>query len=109
MGLRDRIKRLTRAVERDMITFELEDGTVARFYEDEFLMCFVDEMARNRRAWFGEEPGPAHPIIEALRKVSDEEMARIVSEQGTLMGHLVGEDERIRNGGREPIEDLSEP
>lgn len=108
MGLRDRLRRLTREAEREMIAFTLVDGTVKRFYADEFMDCFVHEMARGRRHYFGEDPGPAHPIIEALRHVSEAELARIVSEQGTMLGHLVGEDERIRSGAG-PIEDLSEP
>jgi hypothetical protein len=107
MGLRDKLRRLTRAAERDTIAFTLEDGTVKRFYEDEFLGCFVHEFARDRRAWGGEEPGPPHPIIEALRHVSEDELQRVIKEQGTMLGHLVGEDERIRNGGG-LIEDLSE-
>ncbi len=108
MGLRDRLKRLTRAAERETIAFTLTDGTVKRFYEDEFMDCFVHEMARGRRAWNGEEPGPAHPIIEALRHVSEDELERVIKEQGTMLGHLVGEDERIQRGAG-PIEDLSEP
>ena len=107
MGLKDRMCRLTRAAEREMITFTLEDGTVTRFYEDEFLDCFVHEFARDRRTWNGEEPGPAHPIIEALRHVSEEELQRVIREQGTMLGHLVTEDERIQRGAG-PIKDLSE-
>ncbi len=107
MGLKDRLRQLTRAAERDMITFELEDGTTARFYEDEFWDCFVHEFARDRRAWNGEDSGPAHPIIEALRHVLEEELQRVIREQGTLLGHLVTEDERIQSGGG-PIKDLSE-
>ena len=96
MGLRSRLKRLAREAERDMITFELEDGTTARFYQDEYMDCFVHEFERDRRHYFGEKPGPAHPMIEALRKVSDEEMARVIREHGMLLGHLVGEDANIR-------------
>lgn len=102
MGLKDRLRRLTRAAEREMITFELEDGSTARFYENEFTECFIHESARGRRHYFGEEPGPAHPIIEALRKVSDEEMTRVMSENGTLLGHLVGEDQIIRGERERP-------
>ncbi len=109
MGLKDRLKRLTRAAEREMFTFELEDGTTARFCEDELLDCFVREFARNRRAWDGEDPGPPHQIIEALRNVPEAELQRVIKEQGTMLGHLVGEDERIRNGESGPIKDLSEP
>ena len=92
MGLKDKLRRLTRAAEREMITFEPEDGTTARFYENEYMECFIHESARDRRHYFGEEPGPAHPMIEALRKVSDEELARVMSEHGTLLGQLAGED-----------------
>jgi hypothetical protein len=102
MGLKDRVRRLTRAAEREMITFELEDGTTARFHSDEFMECFLHESARGRRHYFGEEVGPAHPIIEALRKVSDEEMARILSEHGTLLGMLVGEDQIMRGEVERP-------
>jgi len=75
-----------------MITFELEDGTTARFYPDQFLECFEREFERGRRHYFGEEPGLAHPMIEALRKASDEELQRVIREHGMLLGHLVGED-----------------
>jgi hypothetical protein len=102
MGLKDRLRRLTRAAERGMITFELEDGTTARFYSDEFMECFLHETARGRRSYFGEEPGPAHPIIEALRKVSDEELTRILRAHGTLLGHLVGEDQIMRGEVERP-------
>ena len=100
MGLRGRLKKLEREAERGMITFELEDGTSARFYSEEFMKCFIHETERGRRHYFGEEPGPPHPIIEALRKVSDEEIARVLGEHGTLLGHLLREDQVIR-GERE--------
>ena len=102
MGLKDKLRRLTRAAEREMLVFELEDGTTARFYENEYTECFLHETARWRRAYFGEDPGPAHPIIEAVRKVSDEELARILSENGTLLGHLVGEDQIMRGERERP-------
>ena len=100
MGLKDKVRRLARVVEREMITFELEDGTTACFYSEEFMECFIHETERGRRHYFGEEPGPPHPIIEALRKVSDEEMRRVLGEHGTLLGCLFGEDQIIR-GERE--------
>ena len=96
MGIRDKLRRLSRAVERDMIVFTLHDGTVARFYSDEFATCFVHELERGRRHYFGEDPGPAHPMVEALRLVSDEEMARIVGSHGTMMADFVAEDEIMR-------------
>jgi len=109
MGLRARLRRLTRDAEQDMITFTLEDGGTARFFETEFWDCFVHEYARCQRYWVGEEPGPPHPIIEALRHVSEDEMERVLSEHGLMLGHFVSEDERIRSGAPGLIEDLSEP
>ena len=96
MGLRDRLKRISRVAERDMIVFTLRDGTLARFYSDEFKTCFVHEMERGRCHYFGEDPGPAHPMVEALRHVSDEEMTRIVATHGTMMGDFVDEDQIVR-------------
>lgn len=96
MGIRECLKRLQREAEQDMIT-ELMDGTTAKFYSDEvFPSCFLHEVGRGRRHYFGEEPGPAHPMIMALRKVSEAELARIVSEQGTILEQLLGEDEIMR-------------
>ena len=102
MGLKDKIRRLTRMAEREMMVFELEDGTTARFYKDEYIEAFLHESERGRRHYFGEEPGPAHPMIEALRKVSDEEMARILSQHGTLVGMMVGEDQIMRGERERP-------
>ena len=96
MGLRGRLRRLTRMAEREVMDFELEDGTTARFYENEFLECLLLEWERGRRHYFGEEPGPAHPIIEALRKVSDEELIRVRAEHGLWLEHLLGEHQIMR-------------
>jgi hypothetical protein len=108
VGIRDRLKKLVREAERGMITFELDDGSIARFYENEFMECFLHETDRGRRHYFGEEPGPAHPIIEALRKVSEEELARILSEHGTLLGMLVGEDQIMRGERERPGRSIRE-
>lgn len=102
MGLRGRIKRLVRQTERDMITFRLEDGTTSRFYADEFMDCFTHEFERGSRHYFGEEPGPAHPMVEALRKAAPGEVERLMSTQGTMLGLLVGEDEIIRGERERP-------
>jgi hypothetical protein len=56
------------------------------------LDCCVHEWARGRRHYLGEEPGPPHPIIEALRKVSDEALRRILSENGMFLEHIVAQD-----------------
>ena len=96
MGLRDRLRRLAREAESEMIVFTLRDGTVRRFHRNAFMDCFVHEDERGRRHYFGEEPGPAHPMVEALREVSDSELDRVMSEHGMIMGQFVGEDEIIR-------------
>ena len=49
---------------------------------------------------FGEEPASSHPMLKALRKVSDSEFARLMRDHDTMFGHFVGEDEIIC-GGRE--------
>lgn len=103
MGLRGRIKRLIRQTERKMIVFELEDGTTARFYEDEiFPECFLHESARGRRHYFGEEPGPAHPFVEALRKAAPGELERLVPTQGWIISYWLGEDEIMRGERERP-------
>ena len=99
MGLRDRLRRLQKAAERDTITFELRDGTTARFYEDEvWPECFLHESAR----WGAEDPGPAHPFVEALRDAAEGEVERLVPTQGTMILHFLGEDEIMRGERERP-------
>jgi hypothetical protein len=109
MGLRDALRRLRREVRGETFAIHLEDGSVRRFHDDEFVECLVHEFERDRRAWDGEEPGPAHPIIETLRHVSEDELQRVIKHHGTMLGHQVGEDEKIRTGEPGPIPDLCEP
>jgi hypothetical protein len=68
MGLRDKVRRLERPAEQDLITCALEDGAVAHFTEQAYKECFLHEFERLRRHTDGEDPGPAHPMVEALRK-----------------------------------------
>ncbi len=101
MGLRSRLRKLRKATERDTIVVELRDGTEARFYEDEvFPGCFMHELDRGRRHFNGEDPGPAHPFVEALRQAAPGEVERLVPTQGTVITLWLGEDEVIR-GERE--------
>jgi hypothetical protein len=101
MGLKSRLRKLRKATEHRTFVVRLRDGTEARFYEDELLPeCFIHEAARGRRHFNGEDPGAAHPIIEALRRAEDGELARLMDEHGTMVGILVAEDEIIR-GERE--------
>jgi hypothetical protein len=101
MSLRGRLRKLERATARDVITFELEDGSTARFQEDEVWPgCFMHEYERGRRHFEGEDPGPAHPFVEALRNAKPGEVERLVPTQGTVLTLWLGEDEIIR-GERE--------
>ena len=101
MGLRDKLRRLERATVEDMVTFELLDGSIVQFREDElFPEAFVFEFERGRRHSSGEDAGPPHPVIEALRQAEDGELARLISEHGTMVGILVAED-AIISGERE--------
>jgi hypothetical protein len=98
MGLRAWLKRLERTADKELLTFEPEDGTVARFAQDAYMECLVHEHDRGRRHYEGEDPGPAHPLVEALRKAKD--LEALVREHGTMLGFFVGEDEIMR-GERE--------
>lgn len=103
MGLRDRLRRLQRAAERDMLTFRLKDGTMARFYGDEVIPeCLLHEFERGNRHYIGEDPGPAHPLVEALRNAAPGEIGRLVPTQGTIITLFLGEDEIIRGERERP-------
>jgi len=103
MGLKGRLKKLLKATEHHTFVVRLRDGTEARFYEDELLPeAFVHEFERGRRHSSGEDPGPAHPVIEALRQAEDGELARLVDEYGTMVGILVAEDAIIRGERERP-------
>ena len=102
MGLRSRLKRLAREAEQEMIAIPQQDGLVKRFHRDAFMECFVHETERGRRHHFGDDPGSAHPMVEALRKVSDSELARLMGNHGTMIGHFVGEDQIIRGERERP-------
>jgi hypothetical protein len=49
-----------------------------------------------------EDPGPAHPVVEALRGTTDAELRRPMSEHGTVLGAWLGEDEIIRGERERP-------
>ena len=101
MGLKGRLKKLRKATEHHTFIVRQRDGTEARFYEDELLPeCFMHEAARGRRHFDGEDPGPAHPFVEALRNAKPGEVDRLVPTQGTIITLWLGEDEIIR-GERE--------
>jgi hypothetical protein len=100
VGLRDRLKKLQKAVQRDTIAFRLQDGTTACFYEEEvWPECFIHETERWMRP-DGEDPGPAHPFVEALRNAASGEVERLIPTQGTMILTFLGEDQ-IMCGERE--------
>jgi hypothetical protein len=101
MSIKGRLRRLELATTQDVITFELRDGSIASFAEDEvWPSCFVHEFERGRRHSNGEEPGVAHPFVVALRNAKPGEVERLVPTQGTVLTLWLGEDEIIR-GKRE--------
>jgi hypothetical protein len=101
MGLRSRLKKLRKATEHSTFVVRLRDGTEKRFFVDQLLPeAFVFEFERGRRHENGEDPGPPHPVIEALRQAEDGELARLISTHGTMVGILVAED-AIISGERE--------
>ncbi len=103
MGIRDRLRKLEEAADKHLVTFELEDGTKAQFREEEiFPECFLQEANRWRKDHEGEDPGPAHPFVEAMRKAPESELRRLASEQGTMILHFLGEDEIIRGERERP-------
>jgi hypothetical protein len=100
VGLRERLKKVERKARGEAIEIRQLDGTSRRFYEADYIDCLVHEYERGQRHYDGEEPGPAHPLVEALRGASEEELGRLASEHGTILGLWLGEDEVIR-GERE--------
>jgi hypothetical protein len=104
VGLRDRLKKLERGAEGEMGTFRLKDGTTARFYSEEGSPgCFLHETGRWRRGHFGEDPGPAHPFVEALRDAAPGEVVeRLVPPQGTMLLMFWGEDAILRGERKRP-------
>jgi hypothetical protein len=93
MSIRDRLRRLERDAEGEVVSIPQRDGTTARFPKAALRDSFLNLMAR---LGAGEEAPPEHPLIEAVRNSSDEEWSGTVWEAGDP-------DEWT-----EPIPDLSE-
>ncbi len=101
MGLRRRLTKIEREAEREMLSFELEDGSRVRFPPSAFWECFLHESQRGREHYFGEPViRDAHSLVKALRKAKD--LRRVMAEHGTICGHWVGEDRIIRGEARRP-------
>ena len=68
MGIRDKLKRLERLAEGEMVVIPQQDGTVAKFPQS----GLRDAMANLfDRLGAGEDAPPEHPLIEAARNSSD--------------------------------------
>ena len=93
---RGRVRKIEREMETEFVTLEHEDGTVSRWPlgDEGFKEVFVHEYERGGRHFDGEDPGPAHPFVVALRTATN--LEALMSEQGTVLGLWLGEDEIIR-------------
>ncbi len=98
--MKGRLRNLERAAEREMMVFELEDGSIARFPPGTYEECFLYESARGREHFFGEPVRDAHPLVKALRRAKD--LEGLMKKHGTLVGHWVGEDQIIRGERERP-------
>ncbi len=68
MGIRDKLRRLERLAEGEMLTIPQQDGTVAKFPQS----ALRDAMANFfDRLGAGEAAPPEHPLIQAARNSSD--------------------------------------
>jgi hypothetical protein len=68
VGLKDRLRKLERGAEEEMIVITQRDGTVRRFPPDAGLEAFMNHMDR---LGAGDDAPPEHPLIEAARNSSD--------------------------------------
>ena len=93
MGLLDRLRRLEREAEEEMIVIPQKDGTVKRFPQSAGIDAFTNLFDR---LGAGEDAPPEHPLIEAARNSSEPEWAK---------SFFAMNDE----GWTGPLEDLSEP
>ena len=93
MGLRDRLRRLEREAEEEMIVIPQKDGTVKRFPQSDGLDAFMNFFDR---LGAGEDAPPEHPLIDAARNSSEPKWS------GSF--YAVNDPERWV----EPFEDLSE-
>ncbi len=90
MELKDKLKRLERAAEGEMVSIPQQDGSVKRFSQSAMQEAFVNECRR-----LGGEDLPVHPLILAAANSSEAEWR----DSGFAEMHVEGDD---------PPEDLSE-
>lgn len=98
--LRGRLRNLEREADANLVIVEHEDGTTSKFRDGDVTAAFLHEYDRGKRDFDGEEPGPAHPFVVALRTATN--IDALMSEQGTMVGFMLGEDEIIRGVKERP-------
>lgn len=98
---RGRVRKLEREIETEYVTVEHEDGTRSKWPLDDFFGdVFIHETDRGGRHFDGEDPGPAHPFVEALRTATN--LEDLMAEHGTMLGFWVGEDAIARGLAERP-------
>ena len=102
-SFRGRVRKLERQMEADLLTVEHGDGTVSRWplRGDLFKEVFLHETEWGGRRHEGEDPGPVHPFVMALRTATN--LEALMAEHGTMLGFRVGEDEIVRGLRERPI------
>ena len=92
MSIRERLRRLEREAEEEMIVIPQLDGTVKRFPSSAGVDAYMNLMDR---LGTGEDAPPEHPLIEAARNSSEPKWSE---------SFYAANDE----GWTDPVEDLSE-
>jgi hypothetical protein len=100
MGLREKLKLQERRADTASVVVPQADGSVKKFPESAAMDAFLSMSERGKAHCHGEELPPVHPLIVALRTVDEEAMPRLMSEHGTILGLMEGEDQ-IYEGLRE--------
>ncbi len=91
MSLRGWIKRLERSSKGELVTFPQEDGSIARFHQDDLAEAFLVNQWRIRGEYV-----PPHPLTAAAANSSEEVWRKSFFAEATILAD-------------EEIEDLSEP
>lgn len=99
MSLRDKLRRLERAAEVNMIVVPQSErfgGGVAKFPERALVEAQVSSFAR-LRAHGGDEPLPEpHPLLDALYRAPAGVVEELASIHGSGVSFLAGEEEVFR-------------
>jgi hypothetical protein len=95
VSLRNRLEKLEATVEEEHVSIELHDGSVVHFPKEDFPGTVFDHESRRWKRYApGEDPGPAHPVVEALREARN--LPELVAQYGTCLALFVGQDRKMR-------------